>query len=432
MYTMYVSNFMSKLKSSKLFKDSFWAVFGNGLGNGLMLVAGILIARLLGKDVYGEYGLVKSTMFLVASFTTFGLGFSSTRYIALFKEETPEYLRSVIRDAVKITLLFSSTIAVLLFLLSPDLALYLEDEKLSVPLKYLAVIIVLRSLSMTLLGVLAGFKNFKKAAQNNLISAFSLLILSIPLCYYWNLMGALAALLISQMINAILNVKIVYRAVLKLNNQIDRNFVKELIQFSFPLALQEGSFSICNWAGVLFLTKYSSAGELGLYTASLQWNAIILMIPNLLFNVVLSHLSGIVNDEKKHDEKLKQLLLVNIICTAIPFILVYIMAGYISSFYGPTFKDMPAVLKIITFATILESCSSVLKSDFLASGMNWQFFMLRLLRDSIQLCSVFYFLAIVQCPNGAIVFSWCYVGASLVFLLSAAICHKICRIKIRK
>ena len=40
-----------RLLQSKLFKDSFWAVFGNGLGNALLLLAGILIARFLGKDL---------------------------------------------------------------------------------------------------------------------------------------------------------------------------------------------------------------------------------------------------------------------------------------------------------------------------------------------------------------------------------------------
>ena len=60
-----------RLRNSQLFKDSFWAVFGNGLGNFLLLMAGILIARLLGKDVYGEYGMVKTTMFHMAAFSTF-------------------------------------------------------------------------------------------------------------------------------------------------------------------------------------------------------------------------------------------------------------------------------------------------------------------------------------------------------------------------
>ena len=61
---------ITRIKDSSLFKDSFWAVFGNGLGNFFLLFAGILIARSLGKDVYGAYGLSKAIMFQVAVFST--------------------------------------------------------------------------------------------------------------------------------------------------------------------------------------------------------------------------------------------------------------------------------------------------------------------------------------------------------------------------
>ena len=84
---MKVNGLVAKLKQSKLFKDSFWAIFGNGLGTALLLIAGIIIARYLGKDVYGEYGVVKTNMFYIAGFSTFGLGLTSTRFIAKYLGE---------------------------------------------------------------------------------------------------------------------------------------------------------------------------------------------------------------------------------------------------------------------------------------------------------------------------------------------------------
>lgn len=87
------------LLNSKLFRDSFWAVFGNGIGNALMLLAGILIARFLGKDLYGEYGVVKTTMFYIASFATFGLGFTSTKYIAQYMNDKKDYVRCIVKDS---------------------------------------------------------------------------------------------------------------------------------------------------------------------------------------------------------------------------------------------------------------------------------------------------------------------------------------------
>ncbi|HIX44931.1 MAG TPA: oligosaccharide flippase family protein, partial [Candidatus Barnesiella excrementipullorum] len=50
-------NFLDRLKQSSIFKDSFWALLGNVLGKGLALIAGIVVARFLGNETYGEYGM---------------------------------------------------------------------------------------------------------------------------------------------------------------------------------------------------------------------------------------------------------------------------------------------------------------------------------------------------------------------------------------
>ena len=66
--------FCERLKSSDLFKDSFWALAGSALGKGLSLLAGIAVARFLGKEVYGEYGTIRTTLFYIAIVSTFGFG----------------------------------------------------------------------------------------------------------------------------------------------------------------------------------------------------------------------------------------------------------------------------------------------------------------------------------------------------------------------
>ena len=79
-----------RLFQSKLFKDSFWAIMGNGVGNLLIMLSGIFVARLLGKDLYGEYGVVKTTMFYIASFSCFGMGVTSTKFISQALKENPQ------------------------------------------------------------------------------------------------------------------------------------------------------------------------------------------------------------------------------------------------------------------------------------------------------------------------------------------------------
>lgn len=420
-----IKSFLVSFSNSKLFKDSFWAVFGNGIGNALMLFSGILIARLLGKDLYGEYGIVKTTMLYISSFASLGLGVTSTKYIASLISEKSKYVGNVIRDSISITLIFSGIIAGVLFVSAPYLADFLDEQSLTVAFQALAIVIIFKAITTTQIGILAGFKDFKTIAINSLLSGFVMLILCVPLTYVFGLKGSLLTLLLSQIFNSVIN----YFSVRKKSKSIhvvkSVSYKKELLFFSFPVALQESSFTICNWAAIMMLTKYSSLGEVGLYTASAQWNSIITMIPGLLINVVLSYLSSSVNEKWQHKKTLQLMLYVNISTTIIPFVLVYFLANFISNFYGESFSGMSSVLRVLTFSTILEACASVYKSELLALGKTWLLFSIRFLRDLILVTSVFVLLKLSDGNNGAIMYSWAVVVMSMVFLLALFVAYKI-------
>lgn len=407
-----------RLLQNKLFKDSFWAVIGNGLGNALMLFAGIIIARLLGKDLYGEYGVVKSTMFYIASFATLGLGFTTTKYIANYVSDNKQYLKSIVRDSLLITLSFSSVVALLLLVFANNLADYLEEPSLILAFRALAIVIICKAFTTTQIGVLSGFKKFKAIAINSFASGCFMLIICIPLTYCFGIVGALGALLFSQFFNAIINYTSIHRISKKLKEQQQKSFIKELIKFSFPVALQESSMTVCHWGAIILLTRFSSVGEVGLYSATTQWNAIILMIPALLSNVVLSYLSGNLHDIYVHQKTVKQMLSVNLVCTLLPFIVIYVCSDFISSFYGKSFSQMSDLLKIVAFTTIFESCSSVFKSEFLAQGKNWMLFILRTIRDVIVLISTYCVLTHTMGENGAFSYGIVQVIASGIFFFA--------------
>lgn len=415
---MNIKEVKNKVLSSQLFKDSFWAVFGNGFGNAMLLLAGILIARLLGKDIYGEYGVVKTTMFYVASFATFGLGFTSTKYIAQYVRENKEYLKCIVRDSLEITLSFSGVIAILLLVFAQPLAEYVNEPKLKVAFQALSIVVVFKAVTTTQIGILSGFKVFNKTARNTCLSGVFMLIICVPLTYFWGLKGSLFALLSSQVFNSILNYLSIYRILKQLDNQLERNFKKELVSFSFPVALQESSYTVCHWTAVMLLTKYASVGELGLYSVGAQWNSIVLMIPSLLSNVVLSYLSSSAYNVEEHRRTVNRMIIINFTTTLLPFSVVYVFADLIARFYGPTFTGLPSLMRIMVFATILESCSSVFKSELMAKGHTWLLFTLRSIRDALFVGVVYYMFAICHVSNGAICYAWCFVTISIIFFLS--------------
>lgn len=413
---MNFNNFKSKLLKSAIFKDSFWAVFGNGLGTGLLLIAGIIIARYLGKDLYGEYGVVKTNMFYLAGFSTFGLGFTSTRFISKYLKEDPTKINGVISTSLKITLIFSSIIAVSLCFCSNWLSDILNDPGLGGVFRCLAVVIVIKALATTSIGILSGLRKFKIIAKNLIISGVMMLMLCTPLTFYWGLTGALVSLTCSQLIVVILNYIVIKSISRKQVNAGGSYEAKELIKFSCPVAMQEISYSICGWLGTLSLAKWSTMGEVGIYSATAQWNAVIMFIPGLLHNVFLSHLSQR-NSRAENKNKLKQLLTINLVCTAIPFIVVYFLSSFIASFYGPQFDGMIPVLRVLTFATIPACCSDVFKSELLAVGKPWLLFIVRCIRDLGYIILVVWALIYFKGQDGALIYAYSTVASGVLFFI---------------
>lgn len=362
-----------KLKNNTIVKDSFWALIGSVLGKGLAFVASIYIARLLGKEIYGEYGMIRNTLLSVATFSTFGLGYTSTKYIADYRKHKSEFLRGVVLSSIKITLFVSSLMAIGLFIFSKQVAIYLEAIHISFALKLLAINIIFNSITTTQIGILAGFNKFKAVAKNNTIAGLVTFFTSVVLTYYYQLNGALFALLISQLANCILNYRSI-RTCIKYypsSNYNQKEISKELIVFSFPVALQECIYTLVQWGNSLVLIKLTNYGELGIYSAAAQWASITLFIPGVLRNVTLSHLSGNLGELGQHDKIVKLMVLVNLLTTLIPFLFVVLFNAYIVSFYGNTFTGLGKVLNIAILSSIFYCISNVYVQEYMSKGKNW-------------------------------------------------------------
>ncbi|MBE6202366.1 MAG: hypothetical protein E7135_01740 [Rikenellaceae bacterium] len=375
---------MSRLKQSQLFKDSFWALVGSAIGKGLSLIAGIVVARLLGSEAYGEYGTIKNTLLMIAIFSSMGLGYSATKFIA--ENLSANNLQRIIqthRIATRITLVVSGVISILVLVASNIIAIWLEAPHLSPALRISAIAVIFNALNTTQTGELAGFGAYRKLAINNTWTGIFTFISSLILTYYNGFYGAIIALTISLIFNAILNQRTI-RSYLKQITppcNIDRVYSKEIIKFSLPIALQESLYAITNWLSIYILIKFANYTELGLYSAAIQWMAVVLFIPGALRNVALSHFSSVNNDCTQTDKILKRLMLVNFISTFVPFIVICIMSGWIESVYGVSFNGLQEVLNICVFTAIISSLTNVLTQEFISQGQNWFLFISRLIRD---------------------------------------------------
>lgn len=373
-----------------------------------MLLSGILIARFLGKDLYGEYGIVKSTMFLMSLFATFGLGDTSTKYIAEYIHKDASQIRNIIKSSVRIVGLFSGSMCLLLIIGAESLAEFVKVPHMAVAFRFLGVIIIFRALNMVGAGILGGFKDYKRLGINNVLAGLTMIGLAVPLTLLWDLKGSLLALLASQVLLSVLNLTVVSRKSRRYTGSGGmQQFEREMISFSFPFALNEFVYTVCSWFATLLMTRYSSVGELGVSSAAGQWNSIIMFMPGLLGNVILSYLSTTAGTNgRQHTLIIRRMLLVNLVCTVIPLLIVAIFSDLITDFYGPTFVTMKPVLLVYIFGTIFTCLTRVFQSNLMSEGKKWRAFAIRSSYNFLQLVVTYMVLRFTNGVNAAYNMAW--------------------------
>jgi len=407
-----------RLSESKLFKDSSWALIGSVAGKGLSLVAGIVVARFLGKEIYGEYGMIKNTLLQIAAFSTLGLGYTGTRFISKYLSTDEQLIRMYIHIIYVITFFTSGLLAVLTFVFSEKIALYLNVPDTSLVFKFTAFIIIVNAINMAQIGILSGFKDFKAIAKNNTWGGVATFLTSVFFTFYFGLYGALAALLTSMIFNAVINCISICGKIKDLpeSTVYMTNKLREVLKFTVPIALQESLYSVVAWCISVMIIKFSNYGELGLYQAAAQWSSIVLFIPGVMKNVMLSHFSS----THDPDYMRKKIIAINAGATFIPFLIVSFFSSFIQKFYGDSFLGLEDVLIVACFSSITSSVADVFLYELVSLGKTWMSFILRFFRDVLIMLITFVVLSNQYATLGAglsVVLAQCFVGILFVVLL---------------
>ncbi|MCL9980366.1 MAG: oligosaccharide flippase family protein [Bacteroidia bacterium] len=425
----FYSKIKTKLIQNELYKDSFWALLGNFFGKGLSYVAGIFVARILGSEDFGEYGLIRNVVISISVFSTFGLGFTSTKLIADLAINDKEQIRYLINDVIKITSIISGIISIAVYILADPISEFaLNSVSLKGPLRIVSLWIFFNSISTTQIAILSGLGVYKILAKWSLIIGVFTFSISLLFTSLWNLNGALLALLITQ-----ISSWLIYKGLIK-NYIRERAFekgqhkiqVKSIIKFTLPIALQDITYSIFGVVTNLILVHNSNYKEIGLYNAANQISAIVLFFPVVLRNVFLTHFSKMKLKDSKNDFNiLKHVFLINFIVTGLPIFLIVVFNTTITSLFGNSYIGLKNVMIINVITVFFLSSINILSQWFLSNDKNWFIFWVKLIRDVLLILVLCFFLGIDF--SGSLSISW-----SMLIVNSVLFLFMIYKINVKK
>ena len=364
----------------RMASGAFWSFVGATVSKLLVLIAGIVCAHILGKEDYGKFGMVKSTLGMFVVLGSMGLGLTATKYIAEYRKTDMEHTSSIYLLTNGFALLFSIIVSVLVLWFSDVLATnVLHAPDLTVPIKVSSLVLLFTILNTAQDATLAGFESFRYIALSTFLCSVLESVGMVVMGYYYGIIGAVmgygSGFILKTIVNNLLINKDFKRHGIKVGfDHFRKSDLRLLYTYTLPAALSTLLAAPTFWIVRTMLARDSGFGELAIYDVADQWKLILLFIPGTISQIILPIMSSLEKDNKRQFWKvLHTNMLLNAGITAILSILILLFCNYIMSLYGKGF-DEPMPLIILAFSTIFTSISTVLGVSISSLAKMWLWF----------------------------------------------------------
>lgn len=389
--TNYITDIRRKANDSSLAKRLIsgvsWTLVGNIVGKFMQLLAFIFVARIIGKEQYGQLSIVRSTLMMFLVFSSAGMGITATRYIAMYRISNPKLAYEIYRFTLKFVIWIGLAISVLVYLFSSVIAeKQLHSPQLADVIKLGAAALFMLTLTSVQTGSLNGFEKFKELGKNtayNGLVQFTCILLG---AYFWGIFGAIAGIGIAALI-------FFFQLQIQLRNEVRKiKSIKEInvdeklnkssifFKFSLPAILQALVFIPVLWWSKTYLIGNSNYGEMAIYDVAEQWYHVVLFIPTSLSTIILPLLTNTSynGSEGQYNKLLKVNLLLNVGVAFSIALVVALFSPIIYKFYGDGFTDYKPLL-ILLITVVLSAVNNVFGQVIASKGKMWIGFAVNLL-----------------------------------------------------
>lgn len=361
----------------RLAKGITWSVLGLIFNKGFTMISSILIARFLGTKLYGEYGMINSTLTMFATFAGLGLGITATKFIAEYSKTDKAKVERVL-GLSNIFAIFSGIIMMIIVFFTAD---WLSINQLNNPdMAYLLQIASVTLLFSTYNGIqrcaLAGFEQFSAIAKMDAIVGFFSFIIMLVSTYLGGLKGLMiATVLISIITNLLFTLKI--RPILKkMDIHVNyKEFYKEFdvfINISLPSMISNVLVGPVTWLANSLFVQVAGYSQLGIFNAANQWKLFLSLLPQTFNSAILPILISTKNQESSRIEKINLTLSwITAIAIGLPLIN---LPDVISMLYGKQYASYSYSICIVVciLVSIIMAYKDGVARAMLSEGCMWR------------------------------------------------------------
>ena len=359
-----------------------WSLGGNVVLRACNVFTAIVIARALGKEEFGAFGIFQSTVGLLQVFVSYGMGLTATKFIAEHRTSEPARAGHVLAISRFCAAVLSIIVGLATYLLAGFIGSgLLGHAELKSLLQIGSIALAFGAYNGAQLGALTGLERFSAVARINAISGLAFLGLTIVGAKLWGVWGAVAGNSASSCLACLVTVPVLRREIrtsrIPVSLEGPAENWRELYRFSLPAMIASSLASPVTWICAAMLLRVGGGfGEVAIINAANQWRNLLLFLPAVMTQVSLPLLasSRISMNQEPRSGFVRTLLLTqaatDIIAMALGSALM-LAATVALSVYGKTFSSGAPVLIIIVLASLYQCFVSSVQPALEATGRMW-------------------------------------------------------------
>ncbi|HYC48810.1 MAG TPA: oligosaccharide flippase family protein [Burkholderiales bacterium] len=404
----------------------FWNLVATALAQGSVFVANIVLARLLGKEVFGELGIVQSTMLTLVSIAQLATGITATKYVAEFRDADKERAGRILGFCSVITFAFGLVAALTIGLSSDWLAAHiLKNERLSSVILIAAPFVLFSAMNGYQIGALVGLEAYKRLSVLGAGLGLAHIVVCTVAAVNWGLEGAVAGLVLSSLLRwCVHGLALSYEA-RRRNIPIRRTTLTRdgamLLSFSVPAAISGMTSMAAIWAGNALLVRQSDGyAQMGLYTAATTIRMLVMLTPLIFTNVAMAILNNHRGNRlyAQYEQMFWTNVWLNGLIALAAATVIALTGRLILLLFGAEFQIGYGILLVLMAATVPEALAVAVAQAAQSQQKMWQILLFIALPRDVLFLSVA--LALVP-SHGALGLAAAYVVGQICALASVTL-----------
>lgn len=360
-------------------RGAVWSLIGAVISQGSTLAASVITARLLGREQFGAYGMIQSTVGMLGVFAGLGLGVTATKYVAEYRVRDPERAGRIIALGSAAALVSGVLLALGLTVYAPLLAAKtLNAPELANELRIASVLLFFNAFNGAQTGALSGFEAFRAIARINLVRGVVTFPVTVGLVFLWGLPGAVWALAVTAAVTCLISQLSLRQhcAAQGIRPQLSSAWRERRVlwTFSTPAFLSGALVGPVTWATNTMLVNHPAGyAEMGVFSAASQWRTALLFVPGLVGQIAVPMLASLQHEQGSGPVRrvLIGSMLLNALCTVPVLIVLLPCSGWIMSLYGPSFAPRGLVMQVLLISAVLLAIQTPVGNFITAFGRVW-------------------------------------------------------------